>query len=152
MSVKHVIAAGAALLFSCFITTETEAGTCIGKHCAIIAATPSPAPAVVVTSFGIVVPVLHPVPGVYCVQPVGTRPKSPYVPLVSVADDLSKPLPGTNASPAASLVEINTAGAGCPVVDPPGAPFVEVDTFSILPGAPVPIVIPSDTVGFLIQF
>ncbi len=124
--------------------------TCIGKHCAVVPPAAAPAAPVPIVETGVAV-VLHPAVGIYCVGPAGKRNVNPYVPLVTVSDNLSKSFNG-NTNPAAALADIAFGAPNCPVVDPPGAPFLQVDTYSILPGAPAPIVVPSDDVGFLIQF
>jgi hypothetical protein len=129
--------------------------TCIGAHCAAIQGGPAaPAAPIVVAATGIV-GFGHPAVGVYCFYPAATTVRYPFVPLASVADDLTIP---PVVSYGASFAEINFHAAKCPAPVPP-APFfvVEVDTFA----APSPVVgplfipvapKPSDAVGFDVQF
>jgi hypothetical protein len=117
--------------------------TCIGKHCAVIAAGP-----VVVAAHGIAA-FVNPGPGIYCLLPAGAPPPAPYVPVVSVSDDLSPNLPV--AVFGVSFAEVAMAARACP------ARFVEIDAFA--PAGPTfgaPLVaqapVPSNAVGVVTQF
>lgn len=154
--IKNVtLTAAAAFALSLFASDKGFAvppATCIGHHCAVVGGgAPALAvpPVLVATGLGLPAPgVFHPAVGIYCVVPPA-KPLKPYVPLVSVDVDLTIPL-AAGLSPGASLAHVNFAGAGCVK---PGAPFaLEVDTFQLVPGAGPPIAIPSNNVGFSIQF
>jgi hypothetical protein len=151
--IKRLTLLAGAILSAAALASEKSvavpAATCIGHHCAVVGGGPAfPAVAILIET-GLKAPfVFHPALGIYCVVPPAV-PLHPYAPLVSVATDLTVPF-GPGISPAASLAEINFAGAGCHLA---GAPFaLEVDTFQMIPGAGPPIVVPTDNVGFSVQF
>ncbi len=146
------------IVFAFTLLTATESfavpllAQCIGKHCAIVVPAPFPAFGIVAATGLGPVPVVHPAVGIYCIEP-SVIAVHPYVPLVTVDDDLSlPPFPGAGVVPADGIAEINHAAAACPAPPAGKPPFLEVDTYAILPGAAPPVVVPSDTVAFDIQF
>jgi hypothetical protein len=154
---RHFVVAAGVILSSVFLTTAPSFAVmkCIAARCAIITGgTAAPGiPAVVSTPLG---PggVTHPAVGVYCIEPSAAS-ADPYTPVVSVSDDQSVS-PGGGAAAADGLAEIGPGPLDgnpfCPVPLPHKAAYLEIDTYSIIPGAGTPIVVPSDSVGFNVEY